>query len=443
VLRAELSPVIDGVVDGIWGSAAAYAIQNATVGSAPAASDLSASYRTLWNGTNLYVLVQVTDETLINDSGATWYADDGVEIFIDGDNSRGSTYDGVNDFQLGVRWNDGAIIRGSNSAPVPAGAQASIAAVTGGYVVEMLLPLGQVGINPTAGTKFGLEAQVNDDDDGADRDTKLAWVSTNDNTWQYPYMFGEGVLSGVYAATPTPGPTATPTNTPVPPTATPTRTNTPVPPTATPTRTNTPVPPTATPTRTPSPTPTGLPAPWQSRDIGSVGIAGSATYGNSRYTVVGSGADIWGTADQFRFMYQSLSGNGTITAKVYSQTNSNGWAKAGVMIRESLNANSKHAMAILSPSNGVRFQYRSSTGGSSTDVSGGSGTAPVWLRITRSGNTFTAYRSADGASWTQIGSRSITMATNVYVGLAVTSHTNSASSTAVFCTNYPTAGACP
>jgi regulation of enolase protein 1 (concanavalin A-like superfamily) len=142
-------------------------------------------------------------------------------------------------------------------------------------------------------------------------------------------------------------------------------------------------------------------------------------------------------------MYQSLSGNGTITAKIYSQTNSDGWAKAGVMIRETLNANAKQAMVVVSPSNGLRFQYRTSTGGSSTDVSGGSGAAPVWVRLTRSGNTFTAYRSADGATWTQIGSKSITMTTSVYVGLAVTSHNNSATSTAVFCTNYPSAGACP
>jgi regulation of enolase protein 1 (concanavalin A-like superfamily) len=431
VLRTSLVPVIDGIVDGIWGAASAYEIKNVTMGTAPTAADLSATYKTLWDGVNLYLLVEVSDQTLVNDSGTTWYADDGVEIFIDGDNSRGSTYDGVNDFQLAVRWNDGTIIRGSNSAPVPAGAQASIAAAPGGYVVEMLLPLSQTGISPTAGALFGLEAQVNDDDDGADRDNKIAWVSLNDNTWQYPYMFGQGVLNAAYAPTPTPAPTATPTNTPVPPTATPTATATA---TATATR---------TPTTAPTATPTGLPSPWQSRDIGSVGIAGSASYGNSRYTLVGSGADIWGSSDQFRFMYQSLSGNGTITAKVYSQTNSNSWAKAGVMIRETLNANSKHAMAIISPSNGVRFQHRSSTGGSSTDVSGGSGTAPVWLRVTRSGSTFTAYRSSDGATWTQIGSKSISMATNVYIGLAVTSHTNSATSTAVFCTNYPSAGSCP
>jgi regulation of enolase protein 1 (concanavalin A-like superfamily) len=250
----------------------------------------------------------------------------------------------------------------------------------------------------------------------------------------YPNLFGEGVLTATAVATPTPGPTATATAT-----ATPTATST-----ATPTRTATPtVTPTRTATPTVTPTPSGLPAPWLTQDIGAVGIAGSATYANSLFTVKGSGADIWGTSDQFRFVYQTLSGNGSITAKVTSQTNSNGWAKAGVMIRESLNANSRHAMAVVSPSNGVRMQYRSSTGGSSTDVSGGSGTAPVWLRVTRSGNTFTTYRSADSVAWTQISSTSITMANTVYIGLAVTSHTNSALSTAGMCSNYPSVGTCP
>jgi len=433
VLHTDLAPAIDGAIDGIWGSAPGNDVPNVTLGSAVPAADLSARYKILWDDANLYVLAEVTDDVLTNDSGTTWYADDTVEVFIDGDNSRGSSYDGANDFQLSVRWNDGTIIAGSNSAPAPAGAQAGIASSANGYVMEMKLPLAQIGVNPVAGAHFGLEVQVNDDDDGGDRDTKMAWNSTNDDTWQYPNLFGAGVLDAVTALTPTPGPTSSPTNTP---------TRTPAPPTNTPTNT-----PTATRTATSSPTPTatatGLPSPWLSRDIGSVGIAGSASYANSRFTVAGSGSDIWGTSDQFRFVYQSLSGNGTITAKVYSQTNSDGWAKAGVMIRESLNANSRQAMAVLSPSNGVRMQYRTSTGGSSTDVNGGSGAAPVWLRVTRSGNTFTAYRSADGTTWTQIGSTSISMASSAYVGLAVTSHTNSATSTAVFCTNYPSTGTCP
>jgi regulation of enolase protein 1 (concanavalin A-like superfamily) len=380
------------------------------------ASDLSASFRALYDATNLYLLVEATDQILLNDSGTSWYFDDTVEIFVDGDYSRSTTaYDGVNDFQLAVRYADGnLVIRGTNSASVPAGAQARLATATGGYVLEMVLPLAQIGVSPVDGYLLGLDVQVNDDDDGGDRDTKIAWWSTDDNTWQYPSLFGAGVLNQALVPTPVP-----PTATPIAPTATP------VPPTPT----ATPVPPTPTPTATPV---GGLPSPWLTQNVGTPSLTGSASYNNGTWTVAGSGADIWGTSDQFRFVYRTLSGNGTITARVVTQTNSNAWAKAGVMIRESLAANSRHAMTIVTPSNGRRMQYRSSTGGSSTDVNGGTGGAPVWVRLVRSGNTFTSYRSADGVTWTLIRSQSITMGTNVYIGLAVTSHTNSALSTATF-----------
>ncbi|MEI2688265.1 MAG: sugar-binding protein [Anaerolineae bacterium] len=479
ILRTDSAPVLDGAVDALWAGANSYTIANTTVGSAVPASDLSGSFRALHDATNLYLLVEITDQALINDSGAGWYHDDTVEVFIDGDYSRSATaYDGVNDFQLAVRYADGnVVIQGANSAPVPAGAQARFAAATGGYVLELTLPLAQIGVTPTAGYLLGLEVQVNDDDDGGDRDTKMAWWSTSDNTWQYPSLFGTGMLNQTLIPTPLPPtatpvpptatpvpptatplpptatpvpPTATPvppTATPVPPTATPTFTATPVPPTATPTFTATPVPPTATPTRTATPvpptatpvpptatpTPAGsLPSPWQTQNVGAPSLAGSASHSNGTWTVAGSGADIWGASDQFRFVYRTLSGNGTITARVVSQTNSNAWAKAGVMIRESLAANSRHAMTIVTPGNGRRMQYRSSTGGSSVDVSGGSGSAPVWVRLVRSGNTFTSYRSTNGTTWTTISSRTISMGSTVYVGLAVTSHNNSALSTVTF-----------
>src|SRR4029453_8723191 len=87
-----------------------------------------------------------------------------------------------------------------------------------------------------------------------------------------------------------------------------------------------------------------LPAPWADRDIGSVGGAGAAGFASGTYTVIGGGADIWGSADAFHFAYQTLVGDGQITARVGTQESTAGWAKAGVMIRESLNANAKQAM---------------------------------------------------------------------------------------------------
>jgi hypothetical protein len=167
---------------------------------------------------------------------------------------------------------------------------------------------------------------------------------------------------------------------------------------------------------------TALPSPWQTGDIGAVAATGSATQTNGTFTVNGSGADIWDSADEFRYVYQTASGDCEMVARVAAVTNTNSWAKAGVMIRESLNANSSHALVAVTPGNGVSFQRRGSTGGASSDTNNSGLGAPYWVRIVRSGSTFTAYRSADGTNWTTIGSQTISMSSTVYIGLAVTSH---------------------
>jgi regulation of enolase protein 1 (concanavalin A-like superfamily) len=174
-----------------------------------------------------------------------------------------------------------------------------------------------------------------------------------------------------------------------------------------------------------------LPQGQQSRDIGSPAIAGSATYTSGTYTIKAAGADIWSAADQFHFVYQPMTGNAEIVARVASITNTHAWAKAGVMIREALTAQSKHASMFASVSKGYAFQRRPETGGLSEHTSGGSGAPPGWVRLVRSGDRFDAYRSADGVSWTAVGSDTIPMADTVYVGLAVTSHNTITTATSV------------
>lgn len=174
----------------------------------------------------------------------------------------------------------------------------------------------------------------------------------------------------------------------------------------------------------------GLPSPWLTQNVGGVGVAGDATYAGGTFTVRGSGADIWGTADAFRYVYRTLNGDGEIIARVASVQNTDGWAKSGVMIRETLAANARHASMFLTPGNGLAFQQRTAVGGASTHTAGGAATAPYWVRMVRSGSTFTAYKSTNGTTWISVGSTTITMASSVYVGLAVTSHNNS-----VLCTS--------
>jgi regulation of enolase protein 1 (concanavalin A-like superfamily) len=161
---------------------------------------------------------------------------------------------------------------------------------------------------------------------------------------------------------------------------------------------------------------------WQSMDIGSVGAKGYQNESASYHIVKGSGGDIWYDNDQFQFVTKKLSGNGSITARVDNLQNTAAWAKAGVMIRETSNTNSKYGFAFISPSNGVAFQQRTSTGGSASAVSNVTGiTAPVWLRLTRVGTKINAYRSADGVTWSQYGTTTISMTSDVQIGLAVCS----------------------
>ena len=171
---------------------------------------------------------------------------------------------------------------------------------------------------------------------------------------------------------------------------------------------------------------------------GLPGSVGSFTAGLSgTYTITAAGTDIYGQADEFHFAYKQLAGIGSIIAKVESVDNTDPWAKAGVMIRETLDAGSKFAAVYImptnddgTPTNGCRFQGRTDTnGGATSDTSVATNEqmaiiAPYWIKLERdfSGN-FRGYYSSDGSTWTSMAWRpSITMSSNVYIGLAVTSH---------------------
>jgi regulation of enolase protein 1 (concanavalin A-like superfamily) len=173
---------------------------------------------------------------------------------------------------------------------------------------------------------------------------------------------------------------------------------------------------------------------WLQADIGAVGRAGSGTTNGSTWTISGSGADVWGSSDQFRFVYQTMSGDGEIVAHLTALQKVNDWTKAGVMIRETLSSGSPHALMLVTPTGvkGLAFQRRVAANGVSTSTSGGTGSPPAWLKLTRSGGRVSAYRSNDGATWTLVGTETFSMGTTVNVGLAVTSHDNTQTATATF-----------
>jgi hypothetical protein len=177
-----------------------------------------------------------------------------------------------------------------------------------------------------------------------------------------------------------------------------------------------------------------LPSTWLDQDVGSVGVTGSASYTSGTFTVNGAGSQIYGNADSFHFVYQPLSGDGTVVARVVSLQGGSGSVSAGVMIRNTLDTGSVNAKtADWRSYSGIFFDVRTAAGGSTSEPGGVSATLPYWVKVTRSGSTLSSYASADGVNWTQVGtSQTITMGQTVYVGLAVTSGSTTSLATATF-----------
>jgi hypothetical protein len=176
----------------------------------------------------------------------------------------------------------------------------------------------------------------------------------------------------------------------------------------------------------------GLPLPWISTDIGTGMLEGSATHDAGTFTQAGSGV-IGGTSDRFRYTYQTLTGDGEITARINTLQNTGTSSRVGVMIRESLATNSKQVFAGMTGSNAYRWSRRTTTGGSISTSSYGTGTVPnTWVRLVRVGNTFTSYKSTNGTSWTNMGSTTLTFSSTSYIGLAVGSGSTTTLNTSQF-----------
>lgn len=171
------------------------------------------------------------------------------------------------------------------------------------------------------------------------------------------------------------------------------------------------------------PLPKPLPAPWASLDIGTgVSAQGGAAAGTGgTFLVRGGGEDISGTRDGFHFVHRELVGDGTIIARVVSQENTHEWAKAGVMIRENLSADARHAMMVTTPGNGLAAEGRARAGGPSFNGPGQAGAAPIWVRLTRRGNLFLFLWSEDGVTWHEQHRRTLALPARTRAGLCVTS----------------------
>ncbi len=174
--------------------------------------------------------------------------------------------------------------------------------------------------------------------------------------------------------------------------------------------------------------PTGCAAGWSCTDVGAPGLTGGQ-FSNGAWTIWGGGSDIYGTSDQFHFVYQPLAGNGDLATQITSQLNSSSYAKAGVMMRADTTTGSAYYGALLTPANGLLIQYRNASGAITNDVTPvGSVSAPLYVRVGRSGpsfDVFTTYTSSDGVTWTPVANSAKTipaLAGTLDAGLAVSSH---------------------
>lgn len=173
---------------------------------------------------------------------------------------------------------------------------------------------------------------------------------------------------------------------------------------------------------------------WVSADIGSPALAGTASYddANGVFLIEGGGNDIWGTSDKFQYLHRNLTGDGEIVMQVGSVEHTHEWAKAGVMIRESLAPGAKHVSLFVSGSRGITFSRRATTNGASSSETVNGLAAPYFIRLRRVASDWTASTSPDGVTWTDFSVFNLAMARDAYIGMAVTSHDQSQLATASF-----------
>ncbi|MBO0731346.1 MAG: hypothetical protein J2P57_18960, partial [Acidimicrobiaceae bacterium] len=172
------------------------------------------------------------------------------------------------------------------------------------------------------------------------------------------------------------------------------------------------------------PPPSLCPAAWHCADLGGALPPGQDSLANGTWHEVGGGGDIWSTADAFHFVWQSLTGNGQVTAHVTSQKPARPWAKAGPMLRATTAPGSPYYAAFVTPGHGVAVQWRPAAGALTQQVLV-AGHTPVYLRITRTNQTtYTAYTSPDGTTWTAVpgSTQVLNLGAPLFAGFAITSH---------------------
>ena len=209
IYKVSTPITIDGTPDAAWGNASVLpaSATKLIVGAVSNSTDLSGNFKALWDDTYLYVLADVTDDAKVNES-TNVYDDDGVEVYVDINNDKASTY-GTNDVQYSFGWNDGTTVGVLPTGHSSVGITYTAVARTGGYVVEARIPWTTLQGTPVIGQSVGMDFMINDDDDNGTRDGKLSWNAEADDAWEDPSLFGTAILQGLLPCTTPAPPTVT------------------------------------------------------------------------------------------------------------------------------------------------------------------------------------------------------------------------------------------
>jgi Carbohydrate family 9 binding domain-like/Concanavalin A-like lectin/glucanases superfamily/Tetratricopeptide repeat len=203
IVPATKTPAMDGSDAEIWANVPRNKLENVLLSfgdgekaSAPISpDDLSADFRGMWDENNLYLLVNVTDDILRHDTG-DWYESDSVEVYIDADDAKAPQY-GQNDYQYGFDWDKTSPTIQETKHNRTNGVEYAVVTTDKGYRLEIKFPWQTLGVKPSTGAKVGLDIQVNDNDGGGKRKSKIAWHATRDNAWTTPQAFGNAELAGL------------------------------------------------------------------------------------------------------------------------------------------------------------------------------------------------------------------------------------------------------
>jgi regulation of enolase protein 1 (concanavalin A-like superfamily) len=157
---------------------------------------------------------------------------------------------------------------------------------------------------------------------------------------------------------------------------------------------------------------------WKGQDIGNVATAGSFTLAGGTLEVKGAGDDIWGADDDFFYVFKVMRGDGALVARIDSLENTSSYAKAGLMIRETLETSSKYSFIVRTAENGLRHHSKlENLATPVVDFAADARQGDAFVKVEREGDNFNTYSSADGVSWSLISSVEISMNEEVYVGL--------------------------